>query len=133
MVHNKLPVQERLFRIQLARDPYCKFCLSACIQDVSHFFRSCDIIKIYWDWLRRVCLNLLGIAALEDDSLLMFQWPRSRKDPEVACLIGHYVYEVWEMVFTRGQNSINEREFFGYMRYKFKEAVDLKVVTGGAL
>ena len=76
---------------------------------------------------------MLGNTAVEDEALLMFNWPRSRKDQEITCIIGHYVYAVWEMVFTRGQDRINGREFFGYMRYKFKEAVDLNVVSGGAL
>ena len=83
--------------------------------------------------MKGVCLELLGYNSVDDAALLGFNWPRKRKDKDVACLIGHYIFEVWEMVFKRGQNRINEREFFGYMRFKFKEAVDLNVVSGGVL
>ena len=40
MVHNKLPVLERMFRIRLATDPYCEYCPGAVISDVEHFFCS---------------------------------------------------------------------------------------------
>ena len=38
LMHNKLPVKERLFRVGLSNDPYCNFCPSAEICDVEHFF-----------------------------------------------------------------------------------------------
>ena len=38
LLHNKLPVQERLFRIRLRADPYCLSCVGAEIGDVVHFF-----------------------------------------------------------------------------------------------
>ena len=36
LVHNKLPLKERLFRIGLSIDPYCEYCLSAEVCDVEH-------------------------------------------------------------------------------------------------
>ena len=41
LIHNKLPVSERLFRIVLSVDPYCQACHSAEICDVEHFFCLC--------------------------------------------------------------------------------------------
>ena len=38
LLHNKLPVVERLFRIRLRHDPYCRSCIGAEIADVEHFF-----------------------------------------------------------------------------------------------
>ena len=42
LLHNKLPVQERLFRIRIKNDPYCKTCVGAEIADVEHCFAKCD-------------------------------------------------------------------------------------------
>ena len=44
MLHNKLPIQERMFRIRLRPDSYCKYCEGAEIADVEHFFCSCEKI-----------------------------------------------------------------------------------------
>ena len=52
LVHNKLPVSERLFRIKLKPDPYCQFCNSAEIADVEHIFCLCEKTSLAWDWLR---------------------------------------------------------------------------------
>ena len=66
MIHNKLPLNERLFRIKLARDPYCSSCSSACVQDVVHFFTCCDSVKIYWEWIKDISTNLLAPMAVDD-------------------------------------------------------------------
>ena len=42
LVHNKLQVQERLFRIGLKNDPYCGSCTGAVVCDIEHFFCSCE-------------------------------------------------------------------------------------------
>ena len=50
-VHNKLPVGERLFRVGLITDPYCSHCLNlqgATVQNVEHFFSSCDNVLATW-------------------------------------------------------------------------------------
>ena len=42
LLHNKLPVMERLFRMRLKPDPYCLRCTRAEINDVVHFFCKCE-------------------------------------------------------------------------------------------
>ena len=130
MVHNKLPLQERLFRIQLASDPYCQVCSSAPIQDVSHFFVSCERVQHYWVWVKSRCIEALGFSDIDDDALLNFYWPTSRKDRDVSWLIGHYVYIVWDMLFSRKQWKISDGEFYGYLKFKYKEAVLSSAVSG---
>ena len=44
LVHNKLPVIERLFRVGLKSDPYCVSCLGLQIHDTEHFF--CQCVKV---------------------------------------------------------------------------------------
>ena len=129
LVHNKLPVQERLFRIQLAKDPYCLACASASFQDVIHFFTLCDRTRKYWSWARSLALSLLKLRTVNDEDLILFKWPKSRRDQDICWLIGHYVFIIWDMLYTRRLTAINETEFFGFMRYKYKEALSNKTVS----
>ena len=41
LIHDKLPVPERLFRIGLRPDPYCLHCPGAEVADLEHFFCPC--------------------------------------------------------------------------------------------
>ena len=68
LVHNKLPVRERFFRIKVAVDPYCEHCLDitgAEICDVEHFFCSCNRVTETWERLRIIVLNLLDVDSAE--------------------------------------------------------------------
>ena len=40
LIHDKLPVKARIYRIGLARDPYCDYCDVAVFEDTQHFFHS---------------------------------------------------------------------------------------------
>ena len=129
MVHNKLPVNERLFRIRLSRDPYCPSCAAASIQDIEHYFMVCEVSKFYWEWTRNLCHKLLGrLAALDDTSLLHFNWPHSRNDGAISWLLGHYIFIVWDMLQNQKLSRVNDGAFFGYMRYKYKEAVGMGLI-----
>merc|ERR1712120_68319 len=57
LIHNKLPVQERLFRIRLKNDPYCRTCDGAEIADVEHFFSQCGGIIGTWTTVRNEILK----------------------------------------------------------------------------
>ena len=62
LIHNKLPIQERLFRVGLASDPYCDFCLNsgeAIFCDREHFFCCCDRVSPVWEVIRKILLDLL--------------------------------------------------------------------------
>ena len=129
LVHNKLPVQERLFRIQLAKDPYCLACASASFEDIIHFFTLCDRTLSYWDWTKSLAISLLNLRNVDDEALLLFKWPKSRRDQDICWLIGHYVFIVWDMLFSRRLTAINSMEFYGFMKFKYKEALASKVVS----
>ena len=65
LIHNKLPVPERLFRIGLKQDPYCQYCEGAEVADLEHFFCSCVRIRQSWSWMRILGLcdqSLMGIS-----------------------------------------------------------------------
>ena len=67
LLHNKLPVQERLFRIGLKHDPYCIKCAGAEVNDIVHFFCTCEAVCNTWSWLRRQVVQLGHMGADVDD------------------------------------------------------------------
>ena len=66
--------------------------------------------------------------ALDDVSLLRFRWPHSRNDGAVSWPLGHYIFIMWEMLHDKKLSHINAGAFFGYMRYKYKEAVSMGLI-----
>ena len=49
---NKLPVQQRLYRIRLKPDPYCQYCPGAELGDIVHHFCGCQRTVETWTWVR---------------------------------------------------------------------------------
>ena len=125
LIHNKLPVKERLFRIRLAADPYCKHCLDfvgAVICDLEHFFCSCSRVAQTWGRLRDILVNMLGVedTDISDVKLLNLCLPNNRRSNEVIWLLGTYVGEVWRSIFVKGAPELNDDQFFGFLKFKFK-------------
>ena len=121
LIHNKLPVKERLFRIRLSVDPYCQHCIDlsgAVICDLEHYFCVCSRVSHVWKRLKLMIVNLLsvGIQDLSDWKLINLQLPRSRNRNEVIWLLGIYVTEVW----ARGAPELGEDQFFGFLKYKYR-------------
>ena len=134
LVHNKLPVKERLFRIGLSGDPYCEFCDAAVIQDTLHYFTQCERVEVFWIWVRTVLYQVIGAQAdlILDSELLSFSWTRCRWDREIVWLISWFVWFIWRGC-DQGSSRINGRELFGFMRFKYKEARNwglLSAITG---
>ena len=122
LVHNKLPVPERLFRIRLKPDPYCQFCESAEIADVEHLCCLCEKTSMAWAWVRG---KLVGIGGqqqqnLDDWDLLNLFFISCDYDKEIVWLISSYVLYVWENVFVRGA-EVKLEKFFGFLTYKYRE------------
>ena len=72
--------------------------------------------------------TLLGSRNVTDEALLKYQWPQSSKDREICFLLGHYVFVIWDMLMKRKLQCISEQEFFGYLRFKYKEAFSRNAV-----
>ena len=122
LLHNKLPVRERLFRIGLANDPYCEFCPGGAICDVEHFFCSCSRVAQVWGWVRGRLVDLLGLnsALVSNWELINFLFPGSSSDKEAVWLIGTYIAGAWEETFVRGRAWLRAEQFFGFLRFKYK-------------
>merc|ERR1712121_465876 len=84
LLHNKLPVQERLFRIGLKNDPYCLKCAVAEVNDIVHYFCSCKEVHNTWSWLKRQVVQLgnMGIS-VDDWELVNLLFKKSSRDAEI--------------------------------------------------
>ena len=121
LLHNKLPVVERLFRIRLRPDPYCRSCIGAEIADVEHFFCLCLKTGGVWSWIKAQIVKYTGQQLqVSDWELLNFFFPTSNFDQEVVWLISTYVLFVWENVFMRDVD-VKQAQFFGFLTYKYRE------------
>ena len=125
LIHNKLPVKERLFRIRLAVDPYCELCfgtVGAEICDVEHFFCTCSRVAQTWGRLKDMVVNMLGVedTDISDGKLINLCLPNNRRSNEVIWLIGTYVGEVWRSIFVKGAAELNNAQFFGFLKFKYK-------------
>ena len=60
-------------------------------------------------------------ADLSDWTIINFLVPRNNFEDEVIWLIGNYLVKVWNDLYTRNKNELNEEEFFGFLTFKFKE------------
>ena len=121
LIHNKLPVQERLFRIKLRNDPYCQSCVGAEIADIEHFFSQCYGMVGTWTLVKKEILKYGKFHNnVEDWRILNLLLPKSRLDKELVWLISSYVLYVWDSIYTRGAD-VKADQFFGFLRFKYKE------------
>ena len=56
-----------------------------------------------------------------DWSLINFFAQKSAYESEMVWLIGNYIAFVWTELYVRNKDMLKDREFFGYLTYKFKE------------
>ena len=61
--------------------------------------------------------------------LLNFSWASSRFDREVVWLISWFVWFRWRKFESDGSNIINGRELFGFLRFKYKEALHKNLLS----
>ena len=97
LIHNKLPVTERLFRIGVKVDPYCSHCPGAEVDDVEHFFCYCVRTRQCWSWIRLKISELCGQGLRSSNwELLNFVLPKTQFEQGMLWLIGSYVHYAWE-------------------------------------
>ena len=120
LLHNKLPVKERLFRIGLKHDPYCIKCAGAEIHDIVHFFCTCESVSNTWSWLKSKVMRLGHMGASVDDwDLVNLLYLKSSHDAEIVWMISYYVLYVWETVHVK-KREVKRDKFFGYLTFKYK-------------
>ena len=119
LVHNKLPVRERIFRIGMVNDPYCPTCPGAQICDVEHFFCYCERLSTVWVWMKAQILELTQQSDL-DSNIITFAIPKCQYENEVAWLLSSYVEKVWNDLHVKGLYRLKAQEFFGYLKFKYR-------------
>ena len=120
LLHNKLPVKERLFRIGLNNDPYCNKCAAAEVNDIVHYFCTCEAVCITWSWLKRQVVQLGNMGANANDwDLVNLLFLSSSRDLETVWLISTYVLYVWEMMHVK-KLEVKLGKFFWYLTFKYK-------------
>ena len=121
LLHNKLQVKERLFRVGLSDDPYCSSCLvrlgSAVICDTRHFFCVCPGVSAIWSEMERLLQNFL--RPIPNGTELLSLNFSGELEKETVWLIKNYVYEIWRVFSSRGSYPSKD-QMFGYLRFKFK-------------
>ena len=119
LIHNKLPVQERLNRIGVIQDPSCLFCTGE-TGDIVHFFCSCVRTKVVWSWLRLKAIELYhDICQSSNWELLNLIYPKNNRENEIAWLITYYVEYTWNY-FLVEEAELDLRKFFGFLSFKYK-------------
>merc|ERR1712055_1040431 len=120
LLHNKLPVRERLFRIGLKHDPYCLKCAGAEVVDIVHFFCSCEAVCNTWSWLKRQVMQLGQLGDRVDDwEIVNLFFDDSNCDTEIVWLVSCYVLYVWEMLHVKKQ-EVKLDKFFGFLTFKYE-------------
>ena len=138
LVHNKLPVPERLFRIGLKHSPYCKHCVGAEIADLEHFFCSCVKTRQAWSWVRLKILDLCDQGLMSSNwELINLFLPATQFEQEIVWLVGNFVEYVWDNVFIRN-SEVKLEKLFGFLSFKYKidqklSGVSLSQIRGLAL
>ena len=122
LIHNKLPVSESLFRIGVKVDPYCSQCPGAEIDDLVHFFCSCERTRVCWSWVRMKIVGLCGQGLRSSNwELLNYILPNTQYEQGVLWLIGMYVKYAWDQCHVRNSRVLLEK-FFGFLKFKYKSS-----------
>ena len=123
LIHNKLPIAERLKRIGVLESNLCKVCPGGKVEDVVHFFCECSRVESAWSWVRSRVIQMLGASAqsISKGELLNLFLPRSMFEREILWLIGTTVHKFWVELFERDAVRIKDESFFGYLRFKYRE------------
>ena len=134
LLHNKLPVKERLFRVGMSNDSLCTLSPGSRIGDIKHFFCSCDMVSSAWTTVHIMLDSLLGVHVASYD-LFHYLFPSCPKEREVVWLLGNYVGRIWDELHVKSSKTIDAEEFFGYLTFKYKSdqfgaKIPLGVVPG---
>ena len=120
LLHNKLPIKERLFRIGMNNDPYCLKCVGAEVYDIVHYFCSCVAVCNTWSCLKRQVVQLGQMeAGVEDEEIINLCFVKSSRETEIVWLVSCYVLYVWEIVHIK-KLEVKQDKFFGFLTFKYK-------------
>ena len=125
LIHNKLPVRERLFRFHSVNDPYCLACFDltgAEIHNRQHFFCTCSKVKHVWQEVIKLLVETSSnqLSGYSDIDLLTLQVPRNDYETELVWIISTYVFEIWSIMYENEETNIDVDRMFGFLKFKYK-------------
>ena len=133
LIHDKLPVPERLYRISIKNDPYCTACPGAEIGVKEHFFCRCTRTVTAWNWLRSKLLHLSNdIVTVSNTDLLHLFIPRGIHLQAIIWLLSKYVLFAWSTIFVQ-ETDVKLEKFIGYLKFKFKSEHCITTLTARTL
>ena len=95
LLHQLLPVKNRLHQITPATQPTCTLCTNSCPETLQHALLSCS----YNDGTGQVLLTILQsiLPGLSSDELLLLQFPNLPESKELATifLTSSILFEIW--------------------------------------
>ena len=119
LIHHKLPIKERLHRIQLADNPYCDACDDFEICDIEHYFCLCKCVTECWTEMRTILNNLISVQVPNSD-FLMLRFPKTSHETEITWLVGNYVNLIWNLLYEQGKRNVSKELMFGFLKYKYR-------------
>ena len=128
-VNNVLPTRERYWRMRiLERDnrqvihPVCNRCDLREVDNVTHMFTGCGLVREAWCWVRRRLLDLLpeDMVDLSNRELVHMMFPKERFDQELVWILGNYMAWVFEEAVNKGRvlNDVHVRSYMQYMYFE---------------
>ena len=126
LIHNKLPVAERLYRIRIKHDPYCDECMrvqGAVVGDRWHFFLYCEQVHDVWNTIRKIINNLhpVGLKDVTDEDLIQLKFSKSKVNSETVWIIGKYLDEAWRSLYVEGSVKLSRDKVFGFLKFKYRQ------------
>ena len=62
----------------------------------------------------------VGEAEVSDWEMINLRLPNNRGSNEVIWLLSSYVREVWSSLHVKGAAELNDAQFFGFLKFKYK-------------
>ena len=97
IVHNIVPNRQRLFsKMNMVAHPNCLLC--GVVEDNTHIFTGCVMVREAWGWLRLRVLSLLPAecATTSNMEFVNLFYSEHAFDEEIVWLLGTYVELVWK-------------------------------------
>ena len=143
-IHNLLPTRERQLRLGLrdwtkngnaarqVTDANCKRCNLRKVDDVTHMFTECGLVREAWCWVRGRLLTMLpeDMADLSNLEFVHMLFPRENMENECVWLMGTFMGWVYEEAVVRGR-VLTDAHARGYMRYQFYQSLTKKMPEVG--
>ena len=144
-INNLLLTRERQLRLGLKELPRqnenvgrrvtsatCKRCTLGKVDDVTHMFTECGLVREAWCWVRGRLLSMLpdDMADLSNLEFVHMLFPKENMEDEMVWLMGTYMGWVYEEAVVRGR-VLGDSHARGFMRYQYYQSLTKKMPEVG--